>query len=106
MKFYDRRKLANKVLVCLKKELKEVIKTDKLAGLSFCMSGASSSGRTKDDIKDDIEANGGIVEVLVKKGLTYLISEVKDTLKVKKAIRYGIKVINENELMGMIKEEK
>ena len=74
-----------------------------LAGKSFCITGALS--QPKKVFETMIVNAGGIYETEVRKGLTYLIADSKDSdsSKAQKARKQGITVIGELELMELLK---
>ena len=74
----------------------------KLKGKSFCLTGAMSKPR-KELEKLIIEA-GGDVESGVKSGLTYLVQAdpASESSKSLKALKLGVKIISEEELMLML----
>ena len=73
-----------------------------LGGKSFCLTGAMSKPRK--EIAADIEQEGGEIKKSVTKGLNYLVQAdpSSQSSKTKKAIKYGTKVIGEEELYGMM----
>jgi DNA ligase (NAD+) len=73
-----------------------------LNGKSFCITGELSKPRKLVE-KMIIEA-GGVVKGSVSMGMTYLVTNDSDTgsSKMQKAKKYGITVINENELMKLL----
>ena len=72
----------------------------KLSGMTFCLSGSMPRG--KKQIESDIVANGGIVKDSVNKELSYLVSGEGSGSKSEKAKKYGVKIINEDELYAMM----
>lgn len=74
----------------------------KLSGLSFCLTGAMS--RKRIEIEADIKAAGGIAMDDVHKGLTYLVQAdpTSQSSKSKKAGKYGVKIISEEQLMELM----
>jgi len=83
-------------------EEKEVMQ-GKLQG-SFCVTGTLSKPRKQ--IHKLIEENGGTIASGVSKGLDYLVAGEKAGSKLDKARSLGVKVISEQELMGMIKDQQ
>lgn len=84
------------------KIMDEEKKSGKLNGLSFCFTGAACLPRTK--LQALVEENGGTNKSGVSKGLSYLVTDDKDSgsSKNKKAQELGIPVISSNEFMNMI----
>lgn len=78
-------------------------KSGKLAGQSFVITGSlESMGR--DVAADKIRALGGTFQTSVAKDTTYLVAGGKvGSSKLKKAEAYGTKIINEQELLELIK---
>ncbi len=77
-----------------------------LTGLSFCITGTTSKPRKL--IHKDIMDAGGIVKESVGQGLTYLVTNEDvsfGSAKMKKAEKYGTKVISENDLYSMISSD-
>jgi DNA ligase (NAD+) len=73
-------------------------------GLSFCFTGALVKF-TRDEIKQKVIEQGGIVKDGVSKNLDFLVTnELSLSSKSKKAIEQGVKVITENELLTMLGE--
>jgi len=74
-----------------------------LKGLSFCLTGAMSRGRSL--IEKDIEAAGGEVRSGVGKGLSFLVQADPSSKsnKSEKARKLGTKIIGEAELNSMMK---
>lgn len=77
-------------------------RTGKLAGLSFVVTGTlESMGR--DIAADKIRALGGVFQSSVGKDTDYLVAGGNvGASKLKKAENYGTKIINEEELLGML----
>ena len=78
-------------------------KTGKLVGKSFVVTGTlESMGR--DVAADKIRALGGVFQSSVAKDTTYLVAGGKiGASKLKKAEEYGTKIINEQELINLLK---
>ena len=78
-------------------------KSDRLAGQSFVITGTlQSMGR--DAAADKIRELGGIFQTAVAKDTTYLVAGGKvGASKLKKAEQYGTKIIDEQELLNIIK---
>jgi len=78
-----------------------IIRSDVLAGKTFLVSGTFSMSR--DDLKKLIENNGGRNVSAISKSLDYLIAGDKmGPEKLKKATELGIKIISENDFLGMV----
>jgi DNA ligase (NAD+) len=79
-------------------------KTGKLLGKNFVVTGTlESMGR--DEAADAIRALGGTFQTAVAKDTTYLVAGGKvGASKLKKAEQYGTKVINEAELLALLKK--
>ena len=91
------KEMADELLEVIKiKEVKEGV----LKGKSFCITGSLSSMGRKSAEKLIVE-NGGIFKSSVIEGLTYLVSNNKDSgsSKSRKAEQYGVKVIDEKEFI-------
>lgn len=75
----------------------------KLNGLSFCFTGAACKPRK--ELQMLVEENGGVVKSGVAKGLSYLVSDDKDSTssKMVKAKSLGITLISSEEFLKMIK---
>ena len=80
---------------------KEAPKGTSLAGLSFCITGTLSKGRS--EIQADIVKAGGDVKGSVSAKLNYLVAGDEAGSKLEKANSLGVKVISEEELYRMIK---
>ncbi len=76
--------------------------TDKLSGLTFVITGTLPTMGRK-EMSDLIEANGGKVSGSVSKKTSYLVAGEAAGSKLDKANALGITVINESELLMMIK---
>lgn len=78
--------------------------SSKLEGKSFCITGSLEFGKRDDYIKK-IKENGGEYKGSVGKGLTYLVTNDTESgsSKNRKAKELGISVINENQLLEMLK---
>jgi len=72
--------------------------SDKLAGLSFCLTGTMS--RKRPEIEKDIKANGGSIKG-VSAGLDFLVCGQEAGAKLDKATKLGIKILSEKELEEM-----
>lgn len=80
---------------------KEAPRGTSLAGLSFCITGTLSRGRS--EIQADIIKAGGDIKGSVSAKLNYLVAGDEAGSKLDKAAALGVKVISEEELYGMIK---
>jgi DNA ligase (NAD+) len=77
-------------------------KSEKLAGKTFVISGVFSK-LSRDEIKDLIEKNGGKNVGSVSSKTDFLIAgESMGPAKLEKATKLGVKIISENEFIGMI----
>lgn len=78
-------------------------KSGKLAGKSFVITGTLKT-ISRDEAADCIRALGGTFQTAIAKDTTYLVvGEKVGASKLKKAKEYGTRVIDENNLMEMIK---
>lgn len=78
-------------------------KTGKLLGLSFVITGTLES-MSRDEAADMIRALGGQFQSAVTKDTTYLVAGGKvGASKLKKASDLGVKIIDENELLSLLK---
>ena len=76
--------------------------SDKLSGLTFVVSGVFVSF-SRDELKKNIEINGGKVASSVSKKTDYLVrGENMGPSKLKKAEDLGVKMISEHEFMNML----
>ena len=74
----------------------------KLAGQNFVVTGTLET-MSREEAADRIRALGGIFQTSVAKDTTYLVVGGKvGASKLKKAQSYGIKIINEQELIALI----
>ena len=79
-------------------------KNGKLAGQSFCFTGAMSKSRAF--FQDLVKKHGGKNLSSVTKDLTYLVcNENKGSSKSQKADKFGVKIINEETFLKLIGEE-
>jgi DNA ligase (NAD+) len=77
-------------------------KRGSLTGLSFCVTGSLLTMKRK-DFQGIVEENGGIAKNSVSGDLDYLVSnENSSSNKMKKALKYGIKIINEEAFLELI----
>jgi len=76
----------------------------KIEGYSFCFTGSLKT-MTRHEAKRIVESKKGIVKQSVTKGLHYLVTNDSDsgTIKNKVAVESGVKIINENEFIYLIK---
>lgn len=79
-----------------------------LTGMTFIITGKVSKFANRNAIKDEIESKGGKVAGSVSKNTNYLVNnDVNSTSgKNKKAQQLGIPIINEDELIKILKGEK
>lgn len=76
--------------------------TDKLAGLTFVVSGVFSLF-SRDELKNSIEQNGGKVAGSISKKTSYIVAgENMGPSKLQKAQDFGVAIIDENKFMEMI----
>jgi DNA ligase (NAD+) len=80
-------------------------KTGPFTGLSFCVTGSLASMGRK-EFEDLVVDKGGIAKKSVAEGLTYLVTNDKDSgsKKNEKALKYGVKIINEEEFLNILGE--
>jgi len=71
-----------------------------LSGKSFCVTGTLSTPRN--NIHKLIESNGGKVSSSVSSKLDYLIAGEDCGSKKDKALKFGVKIISEKDLMDMV----
>ena len=81
-------------------EIKE--KTDIFAGLTFVLTGTLPT-MTRNEASDIIVSNGGKVSSSVSKKTSYVLAGEEAGSKLTKAQNLGIKIINENEFLEMVK---
>ena len=81
-------------------EIKE--KTDIFAGLTFVLTGTLPT-MTRNEASDIITSNGGKVSSSVSKKTSYVLAGEEAGSKLTKAQSLGIKIINENEFLEMVK---
>jgi DNA ligase (NAD+) len=78
-------------------------KDGRLSGINFVITGTIQT-MSRDQAADDIRALGGTFQTAVAKDTTYLVvGEKAGASKIKKAKEYGINIINEQQLIEMIK---
>ncbi len=76
--------------------------SSKLGGKSFVLTGTLSS-MSRDKAKELIVANGGKVLSAISKNTDYLVAGEKAGSKLDKARKLGVKIINEDEFLNMLK---
>jgi DNA ligase (NAD+) len=82
-------------------EKEVVLASDKLAGKSFIISGTFEKSR--DELKDIIEQNGGKILSSISAKLDYLVAgDNMGPAKLEKATKLNIPIISDTELMGML----
>lgn len=82
-------------------EKEVVLASDKLTGKSFIISGTFS--RSRDELKDIIEQNGGKILSSISAKLDYLVAgDNMGPAKLEKATKLNIPIISDEELMGML----
>lgn len=97
--------------IIIKESQKVVLSSNKLAGKSFCFTGAIQATKTdgkrytRDDMHALVLANGGTVATRVSSGLSYLVMvDVSSTSgKAKKARDLGTALLRESEFFEMLK---
>jgi DNA ligase (NAD+) len=74
-----------------------------LTGMSFCVTGSLSSMGRK-EFQSVVVDNGGVAKDSVSEGLTYLVTNDKDSgsSKNQKSRKLGVKIINEDEFLNLI----
>ena len=82
-----------------------VIKTKELAGKSFVLTG-TLTGMTRDEASDKIKLRGGKTSSSVSKNTSYVIAGVNPGSKLDKAEKLGVIILNEDEFLKLIGEEK
>ncbi|WP_210464615.1 NAD-dependent DNA ligase LigA [Rufibacter roseolus] len=76
--------------------------SDKLAGLTFVVSGVFS-GYSREELQDTIVANGGKIVSSISKKLSYLVAGDKmGPSKLEKATTLGVKIVSEEEFNQML----
>jgi len=82
-------------------DTKYIETSDKFAGKSFVVSGVFSSF-SRNDLKKDIEKNGGKVTSSISKKTDYIVAGDKmGPSKIEKATRLGVKIISENDYIDL-----
>ncbi|MEO5949937.1 MAG: NAD-dependent DNA ligase LigA [Candidatus Saccharimonadales bacterium] len=83
-----------------------VKKTGKLVGNNFVITGTLET-MSRDSAADEIRALGGTFQTAIAKDTTYLVTGGKvGASKLKKAESYGTKIINEQQLITILRSEK
>jgi len=82
--------------------LDEVFESQKLSGKTFVLTGSLVS-MSREEIKDLIRANGGIVSTSVSKNTDYLLVGENPGSKLKKAKDLGVNVLSEGDFAVMIR---
>ena len=79
--------------------------SNSLAGTVFCITGSLEHFANRDEAKEKIESLGGKVSGSVSSKTNYLVNNDVNSMsgKNKKAKELGIKIIDENELIEMLK---
>jgi DNA ligase (NAD+) len=78
------------------------MKAKKLTGLSFVVTG-SLEKMSRDEAKQAIRDHGGDVSESVSKKTSYVVVGENPGSKLEKAEELGIKILNENEFLKIIK---
>jgi DNA ligase (NAD+) len=96
-----KRDLIDKLALLL--EIQEVT-VGELSGQSFCITGKMVSGKKRPEIEAWVKSHGGIIKGM-DKNLTYLVTDTPDSgsSKNKKADKYGVGKITEEQLYGLVK---
>ena len=84
-------------------EAEKKVVSDKLHGLTFVLTGTLPT-MSRDEASAIIIANGGKVASSVSKKTDYVLAGEKAGSKLNKAESLGIKIIDENEFMEMVRE--
>ena len=86
-------------------ELQTTSNSNNLEGKIFCITGSLEHFTNRDEAKEKIESLGGKVSGSVSAKTNYLVcNEISDSSKCKKAQSLGIKIINEEKLIEMLKQ--
>jgi len=89
-----------KILLKYVKIIEKKVESNKLGGKTFCVTGTLSKKR--EDVKKEIEENGGVVKSSVGKSLDYLVAGENAGSKEAKAKSFGVSIISEEELEKML----
>ena len=84
------------------KELKVTHAMSKLAGKIFVLTGGLES-MTRDEAKDKIHELGGEVSSDISKNVDYVVAGLEPGSKYERAKKLGVKIIDENQFLNMIK---
>ena len=96
-------KLLDELISYLELDVPKLSSIGKLNGFNICVTGELYS-MNRNQAKDLIENNGGKFQSGVSKTTDYLVcNSPSSSSKYKAAITYGTKIINENDLLNMIK---
>ncbi|RFZ95229.1 NAD-dependent DNA ligase LigA [Mucilaginibacter conchicola] len=94
-------KLREKGLQFVAEEKEVVLASDKLAGKTFIISGTFE--RSRDELKDIIEQNGGKILSSISAKLNYLVAgDNMGPSKLEKATKLNIPIISDEELMALL----
>ena len=87
---------------------KSINLSSSIAGKTFVITGSVEHFKNRNELKEKIETMGGRVSGSVSKNTDYLINNdtTSNSSKNKKAKELGIKIISEEEFLGLIKEAK
>ena len=95
-------KLKERGLQFVAEENEVILKSEKLVGKSFIISGTFEK-YSRDELKDIIEQNGGKILSSISAKLDYLVAgDNMGPAKLEKATKLNIPIISDDELMGMI----
>ena len=94
-------KLKERGLQFVAEEKEVILASEKLSGKSFIISGTFS--RSRDELKDIIEQNGGKILSSISAKLDYLVAgDNMGPAKLEKATKLNIPIISDEELMAML----
>jgi DNA ligase (NAD+) len=97
-------KLKAQGLQFVAEEKEVVLASEKLSGKSFIISGTFS--RSRDELKDIIEQNGGKILSSISAKLDYLVAgDNMGPAKLEKATKLNIPIISDEELMAMLEHD-
>ncbi len=94
-------RIVNNLLKQVTLQKEEENKSNNLQGKSFVVTG-TLSGLSRDEAKDMIRQNGGLVRESVSKETDYLVCGENPGSKLDKAVEYGVKVLNEKEFLALL----